>query len=100
MKKIKLCFGILLLMIVTVGLNVFAENYTESTSTHRKYYRDYGKNYTTHYSINSSGGQIYAVVAGYVNDIAVFFPVYSGVTAPRVAELTKTIDSFHYHHAG
>lgn len=100
MKKIKLGFGILLLMMITVGVNVFAENYTESSSTHRVYYRDNGKNYTTHYSIDSSGSQIYAVVAGYVNDISVYYPVYSGVSAPRVAELTKTIDTFHYHHHG
>lgn len=95
MKKIKLIFSIMVLMMTTVGVNVFVENYTESSSTHRLYYRDNGKNYTTHYSIDSSGSQIYAVVAGYVNEISVYYPVYSDVSAPRVAELTKTIDTFH-----
>lgn len=97
MKKIKLIFSIMVLMMTTVGVNVFAENYTESSSTHRVYYRDNGKNYTTHYSIDSSGNQIYAVVGGYVNDVSVYYPAASGVSTPRVAEITKTIDSFHYH---
>lgn len=97
MKNIKLLTSFVVLMILTVVVNVSAENYTQSSSKHRVYYRDNGKSYTTHYSIDSSGSQIYAVVGGYINDVPVYFPAGSGVSAPRVAEITKTIDSFHYH---
>ena len=69
--------------------NVFAQIYTETTSSHRVYYRDGYQgpgSYSTHYSVFDAGNSIYATVAGYVDGKPTIAMDSSGTTAPRVAE--------------